>query len=95
MSICNSGSAVQETSSRQTVETCVFLFFSLCADQASFSRRSNHKSSTQRLPNDGEDAQADVGAARVHPRRAAPQQKPHRRSALPKEETRLHPKPGV
>lgn len=39
----------------------------LVADQASFPRRSNHKSSTKRLPDDGEDAQVDVRAARVHP----------------------------
>lgn len=42
----------------------------LVADQAPFPRRSNHESSTQRLPDVGEDAQADVRAAGVYPRRA-------------------------
>lgn len=41
--------------------------------QASVPCRSNHKSSTQRLPNDGENAQADLRAAGVYPRRAQTQ----------------------
>lgn len=39
--------------------------------EAAFPRRSNHKSSKERLPNVGENAQTDLGTARVYPRREA------------------------
>lgn len=39
--------------------------------EAAFPCRSNHKSSTERLPNVGENAQTDLGAAGVYPWREA------------------------
>lgn len=54
--------------------------------EAAFPRRSNHKSSTERLPNVGENAQTDLGTARVHPRCEAAEQEPHCSAALPQEE---------
>lgn len=63
--------------------------------EAAFPRRSNHKSSTERLPNVGENAQTDLGTARVHPRCEAAEQEPHCSAALPQEEAWLHPEPGV
>lgn len=73
---------------------CIFLNSPL-PGEAAFPRRSDHESSTERLPNVGENAQTDLGAARVHPRRPAAEQEPHRGAAMPQAEARLHPEPGV
>lgn len=73
---------------------CIFINYPL-PGEAAFPCRSDHESSTERLPNVGENAQTDLGAARVHPRRPAAEQEPHRGAAMPQAEARLHPEPGV
>lgn len=65
------------------------------AGEAALPSGPDHQPAAQRLPDDGEDAQAELGAAGVHPRRAAAQQEPYRRAALPQAEAGLHPQPGV
>ena len=49
----------------------------------------------ERLPAAAEEADPEPGAARVCPRHAPPLQEPHGGTALPQEEARLHPQPGV
>lgn len=73
---------------------CVFVCPLLAAGQAALPSGTDHQPAAQRLPDPGQDAQTDVRTTGVHPRHPAPQQEPHRRSALPQEETGLHPEPG-